>query len=74
MPPVRIDRCVCTGLSFAALLRAAQSSDWSLEQLQCHTGAGESCGMCRPYLREAMRTGQTVFHQLLIEDCDEDAA
>jgi bacterioferritin-associated ferredoxin len=67
---IRIDRCICTATSFAELLDEAAERKLSLDQLVEQTGASACCGMCRPYLRRAWRTGQTVFHELL-EDRDE---
>ena len=65
---VLVDRCICRNLSFSALLPRARSADWSLLDLMSETGAGAQCGLCRPYLRRMLRTGETVFHELLSED------
>lgn len=67
---MRIDRCVCTDQTFAALLRQARAEGWDVDQLRRCTGAGEHCGMCRPYLRETVRTGQTVFLRLLPQEAE----
>jgi bacterioferritin-associated ferredoxin len=64
---IRIDRCVCTANTFDKLLAHARQEDLSLPQLVEQTGASACCGMCRPYLRRAWRTGQTVFFHLLDE-------
>jgi bacterioferritin-associated ferredoxin len=32
------------------------------------TGAGAECGLCRPYLRRMLRTGETAFYELLSEE------
>jgi bacterioferritin-associated ferredoxin len=29
------------------------------------TGAGAQCGLCRPYLRRMLQTGETAFRALL---------
>lgn len=63
----RIHRCVCTNTSFAALLAASRAEGLSRRELAERTGASQQCGRCRPYLRRALRTGQTVFDQLLTE-------
>jgi bacterioferritin-associated ferredoxin len=60
-----IDRCVCQRAPFSALLDLARHHDWSLEQLIEQTGCGDQCGMCRPYLRQMLSDGTTVFHHLL---------
>ncbi|MFW6061075.1 MAG: hypothetical protein ACODAQ_12915 [Phycisphaeraceae bacterium] len=60
-----IDRCICTRRTFADLLAVARRDGLSLDQLAACTGASRHCGRCRPYLRRGLRTGETVFHQLL---------
>lgn len=75
---MRIERCVCTNQSFACLLKQAKaegsacsedeasgSEGWSLDQIAEATGAGAQCGRCRPYLAVGLKTGQTVFTELL---------
>lgn len=62
---LRIDRCVCRGVSFAALLPRARAAGWTLAQLGRETGCGAQCGLCRPYLRRMLADGTTVFHELL---------
>ena len=69
---MRIDRCVCTGVSFAGLLKMARQKGLSVEALGQRTGAGEGCGTCRPYLRRMLRTGQCVFHEPLTEGDEPD--
>jgi len=65
---IRVDRCICTGLSFAELLELAETRKLSLDQLVEQTGASACCGMCGPYLRRAWRTRETVFFHLLSDD------
>lgn len=62
---IRIERCVCTGRSFASLLSLARRRSWGLQELQAGTGAGSACGLCLPYLRVCLRDGVTVFRALL---------
>ena len=59
--------CVCRRVPFAELLPRAQALQWSLDQLMAHTGCGAQCGLCRPYLRRMLATGETVFHEILTE-------
>lgn len=66
--PVTIDRCVCRGRLFGDLLPAARAAAWSLADLIRETGCGDQCGLCRPYLRRMLQTGETVFHHLLAPD------
>lgn len=70
LPQLRIDRCVCMRTPFARLLPLAQAEGWDLATLQEVTGCGDQCGMCRPYLREMLAHGTTIFHSV-IEDSNE---
>jgi len=65
---VLVSRCICRNIPFAELLERAQARGWSLEELIEQTGCGAQCGLCRPYLRRMLRTGETVFHEILSED------
>ena len=39
----------------------------ALRNVMRQTGCGDTCGLCRPYLRRMLTTGETVFHELLSE-------
>ena len=67
-PSVRVSGCICCHTEFADLLPRARAKGWSLEELMQQTGCGAQCGLCRPYLRRMLRTGETVFHEILSED------
>ena len=67
---VLVSRCICRNVAFAELLPRARSANWSLDELMRETGCGAQCGLCRPYLRRMLRTGETAFHELLTEDND----
>ncbi|HEX3275435.1 MAG TPA: hypothetical protein VHR43_11305 [Gemmatimonadales bacterium] len=67
MPGVLVTMCVCRRVPFAALLPQARAAGWDLERLSRETGCGAGCGLCRPYLRRMLATGETEFHQLLVE-------
>ena len=64
---VVVARCVCQGVPFEELLPAARGAGWDLAALMRETGCGAQCGLCRPYLRRMLATGETVFHELLTE-------
>lgn len=64
---VHVTRCVCMRRSFASLLPLARDRGWDLAALMHETGCGDECGLCRPYLRRMLRTGETAFHELLSE-------
>jgi bacterioferritin-associated ferredoxin len=59
--------CVCRRVPFAELLPRARAQVWGLDQLMAQTGCGAQCGLCRPYLRRMLATGETVFHEILTE-------
>ena len=62
-----IDRCVCRDTLFAALLPRAHAEGWDLAGLIRATGCGGQCGLCRPYLRRMLKTGETVFQEILTD-------
>ena len=67
MPAARVtvSRCICRQCPFDDLLPRARAAGWDLDALMRATGCGAQCGLCRPYLRRMLATGQTVFHELL---------
>jgi bacterioferritin-associated ferredoxin len=65
---VRVDRCICKSTLFEVLHARATAEGWDLETLMRETGCGAQCGLCRPYLRRMLRTGETEFHELLTPD------
>jgi bacterioferritin-associated ferredoxin len=65
---VLVSRCICRNVSFAELLPRARAASWSLAELIRETGCGGQCGLCRPYLRRMLATGETEFHELLAEE------
>jgi len=64
---MRIDRCVCVNVSLEEVLRLSRKEGLSLAQIEDRVGCGTECGLCRPYVRRALRTGITVYHQILQE-------
>ena len=73
---LRVDRCICHGVTFEEVVRTAKADGLSLAQLEDRLGCGTGCGLCRPYLRRAVRTGQVVFHQIVLHadepECSDD--
>ncbi|MGH7656736.1 MAG: (2Fe-2S)-binding protein [Gemmatimonadales bacterium] len=65
MTGVTITMCVCRQLPFTRLLPLARERGWTMQELMDQTEAGATCGLCRPYLRRMLRTGETVFHDIL---------
>jgi bacterioferritin-associated ferredoxin len=68
MSGILISMCVCKATSFASLLPRARANGWDLATLVRETGCGAQCGRCRPYLRQMLETGETVFRELLPEE------
>jgi len=64
-----IDRCVCGDVSFAELLDVVQRTGArTIAALQRHASVGKGCGLCLPYVRRMLQTGQVVFTELISED------
>ena len=68
MSPVLVSMCVCRRVPFSDLLPRARANGWELAELMAATGCGAQCGLCRPYLRRMLATGETEFRELLSED------
>ncbi len=63
-----IDRCYCFQTTFAALKAVAQATGAAtVTALQAHVTFGEQCKLCHPYARRMLRTGATVFHEVVTE-------
>lgn len=67
MATITITRCVCQRFPFAELAPLARERGWTLEDVMRETGCGDQCGLCRPYLREMLKSGTTEFHTVLWE-------
>jgi len=65
---MRIDRCVCFDVPFAELADVAtETGASSVEALQAHRRFGQKCGLCRPYVRRMLRTGEVVFREVVAD-------
>ena len=63
---MRIDRCTCFDCPFTALAEVARSTrSETVEALQGHVDFGRRCGLCLPYVRVMLKTGQTVFRRII---------
>jgi bacterioferritin-associated ferredoxin len=60
--------CVCQRMPFTRLLPLARAHGWGLDELMRATACGAGCGLCRPYLRRMLATGETEFREILTED------
>ena len=54
-----IERCVCQNVTFARIHDMICNKKLPLAEVVELTGAGEKCGMCRPYISHVIATGQT---------------
>ncbi len=73
MRPVRIERCVCSDRTFAELRAIAGAADArTIDELQRRVEFGRGCGLCRPYVRRMLRTGEVVFGELVTDEGDGD--
>ncbi len=68
---IRIDRCLCFGRTFAELKAVAEATGAdSVAALQAHVVFGRRCGLCHPYVRRMLRTGETLFTEVIRESED----
>ena len=67
-PPEQGERARAAVGHVGALLPQARAAGWDLAAVMRETGCGAQCGLCRPYLRRMLATGETTFHELLWED------
>ncbi|MEF8939584.1 MAG: (2Fe-2S)-binding protein [Salinivenus sp.] len=66
---MHIDRCYCYQVPFDRLKDVAEETGAdSIEALQAHVLFGANCQLCHPYVRRMLRTGETVFDEILEED------
>lgn len=63
---LRIDRCVCHDVTFSEVVAWSRTS--GSRDVGCaasELGCTQGCGMCLPYVERALRTGETVFREIL---------
>lgn len=65
---VLVDRCFCFSKTFAALKAEAEAAGAeTVAALQEHVLFGRRCRLCHPYVRRMLRTGETVFREIVSE-------
>ena len=65
---MRIDRCICEGVTFDALKKVAvEHGCRSALELKAHARFATGCGLCLPYVREMLRSGKTTFDAIIEE-------
>ncbi len=63
---MRIDRCYCYQKTFEELQAVAEATGAdTVEALQEHAVFGHNCQLCHRYVRRMLRTGETVFHDVI---------
>lgn len=62
--PMSVSMCVCHNITFDDLKGMALTDASTFETLRERTGCGSGCGMCEPYIRLMLKTGQTRFRPL----------
>ena len=66
---MRIDRCLCFGRTFEDLLECARSRGIDdVDDLRNSEGFGLKCGLCVPYMRRTLATGEVVFDRVIVDE------
>lgn len=61
-----IDRCICFDKTFVLLKEIARRYNvGSISALQEKVEFGKRCGLCHPYVKRMLRTGETVFTEVI---------
>ncbi len=72
MSGIWVDRCLCHGVTFEDLKKVADSKGIvELPDLQKVVPFGMNCGLCHPYVRRMLRTGEIAFDYLIDSAADE---
>jgi bacterioferritin-associated ferredoxin len=62
MSKYQVTRCICHQRTFETLKEMAERENIeSVEQLQERRLCGRGCGLCVPYVRLMLKTGETAF-------------
>ena len=55
-------QCICYNHTIQQIVEQAIANCWNIEQIKIHTNCGTACGMCIPYIHDALReAGATGF-------------
>lgn len=65
-----VTHCICYDLSLEQLRDRARRDHLDLDGLKSATGCCTGCGMCEPYVRLMLKTGQTAIPILSPARCD----
>lgn len=56
---MKVDRCICMDIPFEDVKACAEREGLDVRGVVDRLGCGCACGMCVPYIRLVLRTGQT---------------
>ncbi len=57
-----VTKCVCADVTFEKMKEIAEKRHCkTIACIQRYVTFGESCGMCRPYVKKMLETGETSF-------------
>ncbi|MEX1055537.1 MAG: (2Fe-2S)-binding protein [Rhodothermales bacterium] len=66
---MQIDRCVCFQVRFSELKKVAlKTGAGTIEELQQEVDFGLRCKLCHPYVNRMLRTGETVFSEIISDE------
>lgn len=66
---MKISHCICHEVSFASIKALAEKEKTvDINVLQEKLPFALNCGMCLPYINRSLKTGETVFGELIIDD------
>lgn len=65
-----VNRCVCFDVSFVRLKDHIEKHGGGLDEIQRTFLCGKGCGMCIPYIRRMIQTGETSMPVMLTEAAD----
>jgi bacterioferritin-associated ferredoxin len=61
-------------VEFSAILKIAEKTGAkSIEELQEHITFGKRCRLCHHYVKRGLKTGETVFTEILYDENENDA-
>lgn len=61
-PRKTVTRCVCSNKTFEEIQQIMNVKQYaSIKEVIDEGVAGDSCGMCRPYLSNMIKTGESAF-------------
>ena len=68
---IKIERCVCSDVTFVEMKEVMEKKKLkSLAELQKEMDVSNNCMLCRPYILNMIKTGKTVFTEILNESDD----